>query len=141
MISFCVAILSFSWTTGTATDPAPISDSGAIGPRIGITAVFLLGLCYFYRVSKTLSKYGDPLPRHWALHSPPPLAAQDGGPGRDIPDLDLEGAQGIALGTVKDMADRAQAMADRAQAAETAETSWAERGRGLIRGWTEPRPR
>lgn len=129
VISFCVAILSFAWTSGTATPPAPISDSGAIGPRIGITAVFLLGLCYFYRVAKTLSKYGDPLPRHWALHSPPPLAAQDGGPGQDVPELDLEGAQGIALGNVKDMADRVQA-------AEAAEKSWAERGRGLIRGWT-----
>ncbi|KAF8596100.1 hypothetical protein BDV93DRAFT_411825, partial [Ceratobasidium sp. AG-I] len=57
VISFCVAILSFSWTSGTATPPAPISDSAAIGPRIGVTAVFALGLCYFYRVAKTLSRY------------------------------------------------------------------------------------
>jgi hypothetical protein len=41
-----------------------------------------------------------------------------------VTELDLERAEGIALGTVKDMADRA--------AAE--ERTWMERGRGLIRG-------
>ena len=96
--------------------------------------MFALGLCYFYRVAKTLSKYGDPLPRHWALHSPPPLEAQDPGPGHDIPDLDLERAEGIALGTVKDMADRAQA-------AEAAEKGRADRGRGLVWGWVVPKIR
>ncbi|KAJ1300330.1 hypothetical protein OPQ81_005151 [Rhizoctonia solani] len=72
VISFCVAIMAFSWTTGSVTPPSPISDKAAIGPRLGITAVFLLGLVYFTRVVKTLRRYADPLPRHWALHSPPP---------------------------------------------------------------------
>ncbi|KAG9085664.1 hypothetical protein FRC06_003514, partial [Ceratobasidium sp. 370] len=124
VISFCVAVLAFSWTTGTATQPRPISDSAAIGPRIGITVVFSLGLVYFYKVVRTLRKYADPLPRNWALHSPPPLTATGERDSDDVPEFDLERAEGIALGTVKDMADRA--------AAE--EKSWMERGRGLIRG-------
>ncbi|KAG9118425.1 hypothetical protein FRC07_007072 [Ceratobasidium sp. 392] len=125
VISFCVAVLSFTWTTGTATLPSPISDSAAIGPRIGITFVFLLGLAYFYKVVRTLRKYADPLPRNWALHSPPPLTATGERDSDDVPEFDLERAEGIALGTVKDMADRA--------AAE--EKTWVERGRGLIRGF------
>jgi hypothetical protein len=128
VISFCVAILSFSWTSGTATPPAPISASAAIGPRTGVTAVFLLGFVYFIRVVMTLKKYADPLPRHWALHSPPPLPTQDISPGLEIPELDLERAEGIALGNVKDAADRAEAE-------EEAERSRKERGRGLIRGF------
>ncbi|CAE7099997.1 unnamed protein product [Rhizoctonia solani] len=126
VISFCVAIMAFSWTTGSVTPPSPISDKGAIGPRLGITAVFLLGLFYFIRAVKTLRKYADPLPRHWALHSPPPISALDLGPGQDVPELDLERAEGIALGNVK-------AAADRAEAEEEAERE-RERGRGLIRG-------
>jgi len=124
VMSFCVAVLSFSWTTGTATQPTPISDSAAIGPRIGVTVVFSLGLVYFYKVIKTLRKYADPLPRNWALHSPPPLTAAGERDSDDVPEFDLERAEGIALGTVKDMADRA--------AAE--EQTWMERGKGLIRG-------
>ncbi|KAG8678584.1 hypothetical protein FRC08_004934, partial [Ceratobasidium sp. 394] len=105
--------------------PKPISDSAAIGPRIGITVVFSLGLVYFYKVVRTLRKYADPLPRNWALHSPPPLTATSERDSDDVPEFDLERAEGIALGTVKDMADRA--------AAE--ERTWMERGRGLIRGF------
>ncbi|ELU36935.1 hypothetical protein AG1IA_09035 [Rhizoctonia solani AG-1 IA] len=109
VISFCTAIMAFSWTTGSVTPPSPISDKAAIGPRLGITAVFLLGLVYFYRAVKTLKKYADPLPRHWALHSPTPISALDPSPGTEIPELDLERAEGIALGNVKDAADRAEA--------------------------------
>ncbi|KAG8751350.1 hypothetical protein FRC12_012488 [Ceratobasidium sp. 428] len=123
VISFCVAVLSFAWTTGTVTPPSPIADSAAIGPRIGITFVFLLGLAYFYKVVRTLRKYADPLPRNWALHSPPPITATGERDSDEVPEFDLERAEGIALGTVKDMADRA--------AAE--EKTWMERGRGLIR--------
>ncbi|KAF8749724.1 hypothetical protein RHS01_09867 [Rhizoctonia solani] len=108
VISFCTAIMAFSWTTGSVTPPSPISDKAAIGPRLGITAVFLLGLVYFYRAVKTLKKYADPLPRHWALHSPTPISALDPSPGTEIPELDLERAEGIALGNVKDAADRAK---------------------------------
>ncbi|CAE6420856.1 unnamed protein product [Rhizoctonia solani] len=126
VISFCVAIMAFSWTTGSVTPPSPISDKAAIGPRLGITAVFLLGLFYFIRAVRTLKKYADPLPRHWALHSPPPISALDLGPGRNVSELDLERAEGIALGNVK-------AAADRAEAEDEAERE-RERGRGLIRG-------
>ncbi|QRV93160.1 hypothetical protein RhiJN_21178 [Ceratobasidium sp. AG-Ba] len=124
VISFCVAVLAFSWTTGTVTPPSPISDKAAIGPRLAITFVFLLGLVYFYKVVRTLRKYADPLPRNWALHSPPPLTVSNERDSDDVPELDLERGEEFALGTVKDMADRA--------AAE--EKTWIERGRGLIRG-------
>ncbi|KAF8671768.1 hypothetical protein RHS04_08059 [Rhizoctonia solani] len=127
VISFCTAIMAFSWTTGSVTPPSPISDKAAIGPRLGITAVFLLGLVYFYRAVKTLKKYADPLPRHWALHSPTPISALDPSPGTEIPELDLERAEGIALGNVKDAADRAEAE-------EEAQRD-RERGRGMIRGF------
>ncbi|KAG8729866.1 hypothetical protein FRC11_007862 [Ceratobasidium sp. 423] len=126
VISFCVAIMAFSWTSGSVTPPSPISDKAAIGPRLGITAVFLLGLVYFTWVVKTLRRYSDPLPRHWALHSPPPISALNLGPGQDVPELDLERAEGIALGNVK-------AAADRAEAEEEAQRE-RERGRGLVRG-------
>ncbi|KAH7335648.1 hypothetical protein B0J17DRAFT_667217 [Rhizoctonia solani] len=126
VISFCVSIMAFSWTSGSVTPPSPISDEAAIGPRLGITAVFLLGLVYFIRSIKTLRRYADPLPRNWALHSPPPISALDLGSGQDVPELDLERAEGIALGNIK-------AAADRAEAEEEAEKE-RERGRGLIRG-------
>ncbi|GAB1528212.1 hypothetical protein RhiTH_011404 [Rhizoctonia solani] len=124
-LSRVVAIMAFSWTTGSVTPPSPISDQAAIGPRLGITAVFLLGLVYFYRAVKTLKKYADPLPQHWALHSPTPISALDPSPGTEIPELDLERAEGIALGNVKDAADRAKAE-------EEAQRD-RERGRGMIR--------
>ncbi|QRV78385.1 hypothetical protein RhiJN_06400 [Ceratobasidium sp. AG-Ba] len=109
VISFCVAVLAFSWTTGTVTPPSPISNKAAIGPRLAITFVFLLGLVYFYKVVRTLRKYADPLPRNWALHSPPPLTVSNERDSDDVPELDLERGEEFALGTVKDMADRAAA--------------------------------
>ncbi|QRW07315.1 hypothetical protein RhiLY_06314 [Ceratobasidium sp. AG-Ba] len=105
----CVAVLAFSWTTGTVTPPSPISNKAAIGPRLAITFVFLLGLVYFYKVVRTLRKYADPLPRNWALHSPPPLTVSNERDSDDVPELDLERGEEFALGTVKDMADRAAA--------------------------------
>jgi hypothetical protein len=61
MIWFVVSILSFVWRTGDATDPAqppPISAKLALIPRIGITAVFAIGLVYFFLIIKTLHRYG-----------------------------------------------------------------------------------
>ncbi|KAH7921983.1 hypothetical protein BV22DRAFT_1131814 [Leucogyrophana mollusca] len=61
MIFFIVAILSFVWRTGSTLDPAnpsPLPPNAAVGPRIAVTSLFLLGLLYFGMIVKTLHNYG-----------------------------------------------------------------------------------
>ncbi|KAF5391240.1 hypothetical protein D9757_003010 [Collybiopsis confluens] len=60
MILFIVSILSFVWRTGTESDPderPPLSDKQALGPRIAITLLFLLGMVYFVLIVVTLKSY------------------------------------------------------------------------------------
>ncbi|KAL0063491.1 hypothetical protein AAF712_009585 [Marasmius tenuissimus] len=68
MIFFIVSILSFVWRTGAVDDPDEfegLSPRAILGPRIAITAVFLLGLVYFFAILRTLQSYGqgEPLER------------------------------------------------------------------------------
>ncbi|KAF9224568.1 hypothetical protein BS17DRAFT_766562 [Gyrodon lividus] len=61
MIFFITAILSFVWRSGSTTDPptpSPLSPSAVIGPRIVVSALFVLGMVYFGAIIKTLHNYG-----------------------------------------------------------------------------------
>ncbi|KAH7916659.1 hypothetical protein BJ138DRAFT_1108451 [Hygrophoropsis aurantiaca] len=61
MIFFIFAILSFVWRSGSSQDPpnpAPLPPKAALGPRIAITFLFVLGLLYFALIVKTLHNYG-----------------------------------------------------------------------------------
>ena len=63
MVLFLLAILSFTWRTGSVSDPSnrpPLSDRAALGPRIAITCVLLLGLGYMAMIVITLKMYGPP---------------------------------------------------------------------------------
>lgn len=58
---FIVSILSFLWRTGSVLDPEERPRLGArasLGPRIVVTAVFVLGMIYFAMIVKTLKSYG-----------------------------------------------------------------------------------
>ncbi|KAI0655301.1 hypothetical protein C8Q70DRAFT_924043 [Cubamyces menziesii] len=62
MISFCVAILSFVWRTGSQSDegsgaPSPLDARQALGVRIAISAVFAFGLFNFFMIIRTFSSY------------------------------------------------------------------------------------
>jgi hypothetical protein len=49
------------WRTGSVSDPSdrpPLGDRAALGPRIAITCVLLLGLGYMAMIIATLKKYG-----------------------------------------------------------------------------------
>jgi len=62
MILFITAILSFVWRTGSVLDPEdrpPLGARAVLGPRIAITAVFLLGMVYLAMIVRTLKKYGS----------------------------------------------------------------------------------
>ncbi|KAF8131137.1 hypothetical protein EV363DRAFT_1165666, partial [Boletus edulis] len=61
MIFFIVAILAFVWRYGSSADPTTpplLSPTAAMGPRIAISALFFLGLLYFFAIVKTLHNYG-----------------------------------------------------------------------------------
>lgn len=61
MILFCVSILSFVWRSDAETDPKdrpPLSTNAALGLRILITFVFVLGLVYLGLIITTLKRYG-----------------------------------------------------------------------------------
>jgi len=61
MLLFISAILSFVWRTGSVldTDQQPLGARAALGPRITITGVFLLGLVYLGMIIRTLRNYGS----------------------------------------------------------------------------------
>ncbi|PBK65565.1 hypothetical protein ARMSODRAFT_960936 [Armillaria solidipes] len=68
MVYFIISILSFVWRTGSYVDPDSregLSPTGALGPRIAITGVFLIGMAYLVLIVKTLKSYG----MHWVLKS------------------------------------------------------------------------
>ncbi|KAJ6616982.1 hypothetical protein B0H10DRAFT_1346548 [Mycena sp. CBHHK59/15] len=67
IIMFFMSIMSFIWLSGTADDPVgfTMSSRAALGPRIGLTVVFSLGLIYFALIVKTFHRYGDALDREW----------------------------------------------------------------------------
>ena len=60
MISFCVAILSFVWRTGSVTDQdgfAPLTAPQALAVRIAISVVFAFGLFNFLMIIRTFGSY------------------------------------------------------------------------------------
>ena len=63
MVLFLLAILSFTWRTGSVSDPSdrpPLGDRAALGLRITITCVLSLGLGYMAMIIITLKTYGSP---------------------------------------------------------------------------------
>ncbi|KAK7031646.1 hypothetical protein R3P38DRAFT_2924949, partial [Favolaschia claudopus] len=67
IITFLTCIMSFIWLSGSSQDGADVilSPRAALGPRIGLTAVFILGVIYFALIVNTFHRYGDPLDREW----------------------------------------------------------------------------
>ena len=64
MLLFLASILSFVWLTGPGNDPssrAPLSATAALGPRVAVTGVLVLGLVFLAMIVKTLMRYG----REW----------------------------------------------------------------------------
>ncbi|RPD55124.1 hypothetical protein L227DRAFT_588633 [Lentinus tigrinus ALCF2SS1-6] len=60
MISFCLAILSFVWRTGSAADQdgfSPLTAMQALGVRIAISVVFAFGLFNFLMIIRTFGSY------------------------------------------------------------------------------------
>ncbi|KAH9936823.1 uncharacterized protein BXZ73DRAFT_89312 [Epithele typhae] len=60
MIAFCIAILSFIWRTGSTNQTngyPPLTPEQALGPRVAISAVFLLGLFNFWMILRSFSRY------------------------------------------------------------------------------------
>ncbi|KAF7345430.1 hypothetical protein MVEN_01561000 [Mycena venus] len=67
IISFLTCIMSFIWLSGSSQDQLDfaVSPRTALGLRIGLTAVFSLGVIYFGLIVRTFHRYGDPLDREW----------------------------------------------------------------------------
>lgn len=66
MLLFVTSILSFVWRTGASDDPEqrlPLARKDALGPRIAITGVFVLGIVYLVFIVRTLRSYGGPRKR------------------------------------------------------------------------------
>jgi hypothetical protein len=60
MLLFILAILtSFLWRTGSMLDRDPLGACAALGARITITGVFVLGLVYLEMIVRTLRNYGS----------------------------------------------------------------------------------
>jgi hypothetical protein len=64
---FLTCIMSFIWLSGSSQDQVDfaVSPRAALGPRIGLTVVFSLGMIYFILIVRTFHRYGDPLDREW----------------------------------------------------------------------------
>ncbi|KAF7345444.1 hypothetical protein MVEN_01562500 [Mycena venus] len=67
IITFLTCIMSFIWLSGSSQDQLDfaVSPRTAFGLRIGLTAVFSLGVIYFGLIVRTFHRYGDPLDREW----------------------------------------------------------------------------
>ena len=64
MLLFLASILSFVWLTGSGNNPssrAPLSATAALGPRVAVTGVLVLGLVFMAMIVKTLMRYA----REW----------------------------------------------------------------------------
>ncbi|TDL18534.1 hypothetical protein BD410DRAFT_793250 [Rickenella mellea] len=69
IVAFCVAILAFIWTTGSAADnPTPPSRHATLGPRIAMSVFFALGLVYLIFVLHTFHMYADD--NQWTVAGP-----------------------------------------------------------------------
>ncbi|KAJ7094247.1 hypothetical protein C8R43DRAFT_908036 [Mycena crocata] len=68
IILFLICIMSFVWLNGSTQNPivGDLSPLAALGPRIGLTVIFFLGLTYFVLIVKTFYRYGAALDREWA---------------------------------------------------------------------------
>ncbi|KAG5350783.1 hypothetical protein C0989_009292 [Termitomyces sp. Mn162] len=61
MVLFIASIISFVWRTDSVNDPTdrpPLGNRGALGTRLAITGVFILGMIYFILIVRTLRSYG-----------------------------------------------------------------------------------
>ncbi|KAI6096726.1 hypothetical protein F5141DRAFT_560834 [Pisolithus sp. B1] len=61
MIFFITSILAFVWRSGSTTDlstPSALSPNAAIGPRVLVSALFILGFAYLVAIMKTFQEYG-----------------------------------------------------------------------------------
>jgi nicotinamide riboside transporter PnuC len=59
MILFLASILSFVWFKGSGNDPSSRAPAtAALGPRVVITGLLVLGMVYFAMIMKTLMRYG-----------------------------------------------------------------------------------
>lgn len=63
MIAFVASILSYVWRAGAANDPENggwprLTPTQALGPRLAVTALVVLGLLNFLMILKTFKKYG-----------------------------------------------------------------------------------
>ncbi|KAF7309435.1 hypothetical protein MIND_00314300 [Mycena indigotica] len=66
IITFLASIMSFVWLAGSSADTIVLlSPRAALGPRIGLSFVFALGLLYFCMIVREFHKFGDPLDREW----------------------------------------------------------------------------
>ncbi|KAJ7133440.1 hypothetical protein C8R44DRAFT_611067, partial [Mycena epipterygia] len=59
IIMFLTSILSFIWLSGSVEDSinVVVSSRAALGPRVGLTFVFSLGLIYFVLIVRTFHRY------------------------------------------------------------------------------------
>ncbi|KAJ7132407.1 hypothetical protein C8R44DRAFT_612552, partial [Mycena epipterygia] len=59
IILFFVTIMSFVWLSGSSQDATDfiVSPRAALGPRIGLTVVFSLGVIYFVLIVRTFHRY------------------------------------------------------------------------------------
>ncbi|KAF5372319.1 hypothetical protein D9615_009240 [Tricholomella constricta] len=66
IVFFFSCVMSFVWRTGFTGDPVlEVSPSAALGIRIGITAVFTLGIVYFLLIVNTFRRYGAAMDMTW----------------------------------------------------------------------------
>ncbi|KAJ6616984.1 hypothetical protein B0H10DRAFT_2386940 [Mycena sp. CBHHK59/15] len=67
ILMFFMSIMSFIWLSGTVDDPVgfKVSSRAALGPCVGLTVIFALGLMYFAFIVKTFHRYGDVLDEEW----------------------------------------------------------------------------
>jgi hypothetical protein len=67
-VFFLTCIFCYVWRTGSVLDSSDLpqlSPHAALGVRISITGVFVLGLVYLVMIIKTLSRYGSAMDEAW----------------------------------------------------------------------------
>lgn len=58
MLLFLASILSFVWFKGSNDPSSRAPATAALGPRVAITGLFVVGMIYFAMIMKTLMRYG-----------------------------------------------------------------------------------